>query len=77
MMIVLNQSNEKWRADRIRRLYTEGYGLPWIVRHSPSSTLAEIARYTALPYGVQGPVFPLIEADFVRGRRYPGGRGML
>jgi hypothetical protein len=63
----MDQSNAKWRADRIRRLYIEGYGLPWIVRHSQSCTIDEIARYTALPYGVQGPVFPLIEADFVRG----------
>ena len=62
----LNQSNEKWRADRIRRLYIEGYGLPWIIRHSPSTTLAEIARYTALPYGVHGPVFPLVEQDYSR-----------
>lgn len=62
----MNQSNEKWRADRIRRLYVEGYGLPWIVRHSPSTALEEIARYTQLPYGMQGPVFPLVEQDYSR-----------
>lgn len=62
----MNQSNEKWRAQRIRRLYIEGYGLPWIVRHSPASTLQEIARYTALPYGILGPVFPFVAADYQR-----------
>jgi hypothetical protein len=55
----MDQSNVKWRYDRVRRLYAEGYGLKWIRTHSPASTDSEIARAIQLPYDVQGPVFPL------------------
>lgn len=54
-----DQSNQKWRYDRIRRLYIEGYGIPWIRRHSPSSSDTFIARAIQLPYMAHGPVQPL------------------
>jgi hypothetical protein len=51
----MNQSNEKWRYDRIRRLYTEGYGLRWILANSPASSVQDINRAIQLPFGVEGP----------------------
>ncbi len=57
---MLDQSNIKWRHDRIRRLYVEGYGLAWIRNNSPYSTLAEINRAIQLPYRMQGPVKDII-----------------
>jgi len=55
----LDQSNELWRFNRIRFLYTEGYGITWIRQNSPGSTDSDIARALQLPGRYVGPVLPL------------------